>query len=198
VTHSVRRPDGSPAIVRGTTRVWVLTSVIALAAAAVWYSVLDLGVLRTSPQLPWWGLAVGFYVAGLAVVHLRFRTDAYSFSMGEIPLILGLFFAAPIQLAVGQLVGISAVYAFNRRLPPIKLAFNIAQFSLQGGLAVIVFRGIVALGDPLGMTGWLAAVAASLVATITATLLISRAIRAEGCHAEISCRFWRSVLWPVR
>lgn len=180
MTHSVRRPDGSPAIVRGTTRVWVLTSVIALAAAAVWYSVLDLGVLRTSPQLPWWGLAVGFYVAGLAVVHLRFRTDAYSFSMGEIPLILGLFFAAPIQLAVGQLVGISAVYAFNRRLPPIKLAFNIAQFSLQGGLAVIVFRGIVALGDPLGMTGWIAAVAASLVATITATLLISRAIRLTG------------------
>lgn len=180
MTHSVRRPDGSPAIVRGTTRVWVLTSVIALAAAAVWYSVLDLGVLRTSPQLPWWGLAVGFYVAGLAVVHLRFRTDAYSFSMGEIPLILGLFFAAPIQLAVGQLVGISAVYAFNRRLPPIKLAFNIAQFSLQGGLAVTVFRGIVALGDPLGMTGWIAAVAASLVATITATLLISRAIRLTG------------------
>lgn len=180
MTQSVRRPDGSPAVIRGTNRVWALSSVIALAAAAIWYSVLDLPVLRDSPQLSWWGLAIGFYVSELAVVHLRFRKDAHSFSMSEIPLVLGLFFAAPLHLAVGQLVGISVVYAFHRRLPPIKFTFNIAQFALQSGLAVTVFRGIVALGDPLGRVGWVAAVAAALVATITADLLINVAIRLTG------------------
>jgi signal transduction histidine kinase len=180
VTHSVRRPSGPSAAVRGTTKVWALTFIIGLTAVGIWYSVLDLPVLRTPPRLPWWGLAIGFYVAELAVVHLRFRKDAHSFSMSEIPLVLGLFFAAPLELAIGQLLGISAVYAFHRRLPPIKFTFNIAQFALQSALAVTVFRGIVALGDPLGTAGWVATVAASLVAVITADLLINLAIRLTG------------------
>ncbi|MDH3260613.1 MAG: ATP-binding protein [Acidimicrobiia bacterium] len=180
MTQTVRRPDGSPAVVRGTTKVWWMAAIIAGAAAAIWYSVLDLPVLRDSPQLPWWALAIGFYVSELAVVHLRFRKDAHSFSMSEIPLVLGLFFATPAHLALGQLVGTAAVYAFHRRLPPIKFAFNIAQFAFQGALAITVFRGIVALGDPLGMIGWLAAVSASLVAVIAADLLINVAIRLTG------------------
>lgn len=180
MTHTARRPDGPPVVVRGTTRVWWLTALIAMSAAAIWYSVFELPVLRDSPRLPWWGLAIGFYVAELAVVHLRFRKDAHSFSMSEIPLVLGLFFVSPLHLALAQLVGIAAVYALHRRLPPIKFAFNIAQFGLQGALAVTVFRGIVALGDPLGLIGWVAAVAASLVATIAADLLINVAIRLTG------------------
>ncbi len=173
-----RRPDGP--VVRGTTKVWALTSIIAAAAAAIWYSKLDLPALLDAPRLPWWGLAIGFHVAELAVVHLRFRKDAHSFSMSELPLVLGLFFAAPLHLVIGQLVGVSAVYAFHRRLPPIKLTFNIAQFALQSALAITVFRSIVSLGDPLGAAGWIGAVAASLAATVTADLLINLAIRLTG------------------
>ncbi len=180
MTQMVRRLTGSPPAMRGPTKVWWLTALIAAIAIAIWVSVIDLPVLRNSPLLPWWVLAIGFYVAELAVVHLRFRHDAHSFSMSEIPLVLGLFFASPGHLALGQLVGIAAVYVLHRRLPPVKFAFNIAQFGLQGALAVTVFRGIVALGDPLGVIGWLAAVAASLVATIAADLLINLAIRLTG------------------
>jgi signal transduction histidine kinase len=160
--------------------VWALTSVVALAALAIWLSVIDQAALLKSPELPWWGLAIGFYVAELAVVHLRFGKDAHSFSMSEIPLVLGLFFAAPLDLAAGQLLGLAAVYAVHRRLPPIKFAFNFAQFALQSALAITVFRGIVALGEPLGIAGWIAAVAASLAATICADLLINAAIHFTG------------------
>ncbi len=176
----VRRPHGSQVAVRGSTKVWVLSSIIALTAVGIWYSVADLPVLRSSPRLPWWSMAIGFYIAELAVVHLRFRKDAHSFSMSEIPLVLGLFFAAPLDLAIGHMAGIAAVYAFHRRLPPIKFTFNIAQFALQSAVAVTVFRGIVALGDPLGTAGWIAAVAASLAATVAADLLINLAIRLTG------------------
>ena len=180
MTQTVRRSSGSPPTVRGTTKVWGLTALIGLVAAGIWFSVLDLPILRATPVLPWWGLAIGFYVAELAVVHLRFRKDAHSFSMSEIPLVLGLFFATPANLVLGQMVGVAAVYAFHRRLPPVKFAFNIAQFGLQSALAITVFRGIVALGDPLGVIGWVAAVAAGLVATIAADLLINVAIRLTG------------------
>jgi signal transduction histidine kinase len=160
--------------------VWTLTSVVALAALAIWLSVIDQAALLKSPALPWWGLALGFYIAELAVVHLRFGKDAHSFSMSEIPLVLGLFFAAPLDLAAGQLLGLAAVYAIHRRLPPIKFAFNFAQFTLQSALAITVFRGIVALGEPLGIAGWIAAVAATLAATICADLLINAAIHFTG------------------
>ena len=180
VTKTTRRPNDSPAVHATSARVWWLTALVALTAAAVWYSVLDLPVLRSSPRLPWWGLAVGFYVAELAVVHLRFRKDAHSFSMGEIPLIIGLFFVSPINLVLAQMIGIATVYVVHRRLPAIKFAFNMAQFALQGALAITVFRGIVALGDPLGLVGWLAAVAAAIVATISADLLINAAVRLTG------------------
>lgn len=180
MTQTTRRPNGSPAVHATSARVWWLTALVALIAAAVWYSVLDLPALRSSPRLPWWGLAVGFYVAELAVVHLRFRKDAHSFSMSEIPLVIGLFFVSPVNLVLAQMIGIATVYVVHRRLPAIKFAFNMAQFALQGALAVTVFRGIVALGDPLGLVGWLAAVAASLVATISADLLINAAVRLTG------------------
>lgn len=181
MTQSARRSSAAATpVVSSTTKVWVLTSIIGLVALAIWWSVIDLPPLRGSPVLPWWGLAVGFYVAELAVVHLRFRKDAHSFSMSEIPLVMGLFFATPLHLGIGQIVGVAAVYAFHRKLPPIKFAFNMAQFSLQSALAITVFRGIVALGDPLGIAGWIAAVAASLAATICADLLINAAIHLTG------------------
>src|SRR5690349_16817985 len=40
----------------------------------------------------WWPLlALGFAASEVWVVHVHFRRDAHSFSMSEVPLVLGLF-----------------------------------------------------------------------------------------------------------
>jgi diguanylate cyclase (GGDEF)-like protein len=132
---------------------------------------LDYGV-----HLPWWGLALGFLAAERCVVHLHFRRSAHSFSLGDLPLVFGLLFATPIDLVIAGLVGPLLVLLIDRRLPAIKVVFNIAQFTLATCLAVILFHELAALVDGFGPLTWgFALVSAQLSAFVT-VLLIGAAI----------------------
>ena len=101
-------------------------------------------------HIPWWGLALGFLAAERCVVHLHFRRSAHSFSLGDLPLVFGLLFASPIDLVIAGLVGPIVVLLIDRRLPAIKVVFNIAQFTLTTCLAVIVFHTLAATVDGFG------------------------------------------------
>jgi diguanylate cyclase (GGDEF)-like protein len=164
----------------GNAQVWILTGIVALAAAVLTYAARDLPVIYPNLQLRWFHLAIGFFISELTVVHLRFRRDAHSFSMSEIPLVIGFFLVAPVELVIGQLVANAFVLTFNRRQPLIKLAFNLAQFALQTALAIAAFRAVVAVADPLGPAGWIGALAATITALTIADILINMAIRMTG------------------
>jgi diguanylate cyclase (GGDEF)-like protein len=153
---------------------------VTVAALAMVLWARDLTRIQDGLEIRWFHLAIAFFLSEVTVVHLRFRRDAHSFSMSEIPLVIGLFFVAPIELIVAQLVGNFLVLTFVRRQPLIKLAFNIAQFGLQTTLAIAAFRAITSLGDPLGPAGWFGAVAATITALTVADLLINTAIRTTG------------------
>lgn len=120
------------------------------------------------------------YLAELTVVHMRYHRHAQSFSMSEVPLVLGLFMTAPLGMLAAQLIGNAAALVINRRQPPVKLLFNLAQFGFQGALAIAVFRLIVDLGPPLGWAGWVAATLSMMIAIVVANILISTAIRISG------------------
>ncbi|MGH2675206.1 MAG: hypothetical protein ACRDH1_07330, partial [Actinomycetota bacterium] len=165
----------------GATKVWILTAAIAIAAVALYGAgVRKLATLGDAEWLPWPILAGLFYLAELTVVHFRFRRDAHSFSLSEVPLVLGLFFAAPAAMVPAQLLGSAVALTVHRRQPALKLAFNLVQFALQGALAVVVFRYVVALGDPLGPAGWVAALLATQVTLWVADALINAAIHLSG------------------
>jgi diguanylate cyclase (GGDEF)-like protein len=165
----------------GAARVWILNGLLGVAAATLYLVVVrHLHGLDSGPRLPWWALATMFYVAEVCVVHLRYRRDAYSFSMSELPLVLGLFFAGPAALVPAQVLGSAAALTLHRRQPLFKLAFNLGQFSLQACLATIVFHFTIALGDPLGPVGWVAALLATQTSVWVAAALISGAIRLSG------------------
>ncbi|MDH3471165.1 MAG: EAL domain-containing protein [Acidimicrobiia bacterium] len=161
-------------------RVWLLTAATFTIAIGITVGVASIDPINAPVRLRWWMLAPIVYLSELTVVHLRFRRDAHSFSMSELPLVAGLFFASPVELLVAQFVGNAAALAFNRRQPPVKLAFNLSQFSLQAGVAILIFRGVVALGAPNEWPGWVAALAATMAALALATGLISIVIRLSG------------------
>jgi signal transduction histidine kinase len=170
--------------IHGPVAVWVLST--ATLAIALWFTFLvrRLGPLNTIAAgegftLQWWMLAPAFALAEAAVVHLKFRKDAHSFSMSEIPLVLGLFFAAPVHLVVGQLVGNLVILTFGRKQRAIKLAFNIAQFALQTTVAVVIFRAIAG-SSGFRPIGWLAAYVAAFAALFVADALINAAITFTG------------------
>jgi diguanylate cyclase (GGDEF)-like protein len=158
--------------IRGLSNVWWLNALLTLAAVVVFMAFArDLEPFGT-PHLSWWALAPAFFVAERCVVHLHFRRNAHSFSLGDIPLVLGLLFASPAGLLFGGLLGNLATLSLDRRLPPIKLVFNLAQFAVAATLATVVAHGLVpnphGLDDPWLWTAVLLATELSALITVLA------------------------------
>ena len=80
---------------------------------------------------------------------------------------LGLYLLSPGSLVLALLLGAGLALAYHRRQRPVKLVFNLAQFALSTSVAVLVYHAISSFGDSYGVSGWSAAIAA----TITASLL---------------------------
>jgi signal transduction histidine kinase len=155
----------------------MLTTLLAACAAGVWLVVRDVpSPLVAGPAVPWWLLAIGFGVAEVFVLHLRIARHAHSFSLSEIPLVLGVAFVSPGALVVSQMLGIGVALAVHRRQKPLRLAFNMAQRSLTALLAF----GIVAAGSSFlgpGWTAfWVAAFVATLLTDVIGAFLINAAI----------------------
>jgi diguanylate cyclase (GGDEF)-like protein len=123
-----------------------------------------------------WIVAVMFLVAEVSVVHVVFRRESYSFSLSEIPLVLGLFFLVPSHLVAAQLVGSGLALALRRRQPPMKLCFNLAHMALETCLAAAVLRALDSSPNPLTLRTATAAIAATMAAAAVSALCICVAI----------------------
>jgi signal transduction histidine kinase len=157
--------------------VWLLTAAIALVALASLPLVsADRPVVAGGPSIPWWVLAVGFGVAEVFVMHLRIARHAHSFSLSELPLVVGLALASPTDIVLAQAVGVALVLAVHRRQKPIRLAFNIGQRSLTAVLAIAVFAGLTGVAGRGWVGIWVAAFAAMLLSDVVAAILINAAI----------------------
>ncbi len=168
-------------LLSGPQRVWVLVVLMAAAGGGLGQWMTDLSPLPEARyHVPWYSLAVMVYLAEITVVHLRFHRHAHSFSMSEVPLVIGLFCSAPWELLAAQLIGNAAALMINRRQPPLKLAFNLTMFTLEAALAVALFRFVLLFGSPLGAAGWIGSIVATQVAVIVANVLINFAIRLSG------------------
>ncbi len=145
--------------------------------------------LLDSPLLPWWILAPAFAATELIVLHIQVRREAQTVSVSELPLVLGLFFAAPIALVVGRFLGSAAVLVLHRRSSPLKTLFNLALVTAETTVAVWVFRLVAAADVPLPVD-WLAAyggvLLANAVSIVTIGLVI--AVYEGGLHPRALLR----------
>jgi diguanylate cyclase (GGDEF)-like protein len=153
--------------------------ILALAGvAALGWAALLVGMPRVpSPvAIPWPLLAVGFAIAEIFVMHLEFRSDSHSFSLNEVPLVLGLFFVSPAELILAQALGAGFALAVHRRQPVVKLAFNVANAAVGTIAALVIFHGafgfsalFLAAPDVVGPVGW----TATLLAVVAADQLVA-------------------------
>lgn len=178
---AIRRSLGR---VPSAARVWSLTTALCITTTVLWFGLRDVAVpLVHGPSLPGWLLAIGFGVAEVFVMHLRIARHAHSFSLSEIPLVLGLAFVSPGTLVCAQAVGIGIALAVHRRQKPLRVAFNIAQRSVT---ALAAFA-IVAFGRTLLGSGWvpvwISVFAATLLSDFVGAVLINAAISlSEGSN----------------
>ncbi|MEA2506549.1 MAG: hypothetical protein QOH48_1167 [Actinomycetota bacterium] len=192
-TEKERQPRLSLLRIPGSGRVWLLNTLLIAAAAFLYW-----GVVRTLPlhphlqpsglHIPWWALAVLFYLSEIYVVHFQFRREAQSISLSEIPLVLGLFFSSPEGLILAQVLGAAVALAYHRRQSILKLSFNTASLTLGTTAATVVFRTIAALGNPLGPAGWIAVFTATLLASALGLLTIFGAIALSEGKIQLNAR----------
>src|SRR5689334_12032575 len=87
-----RRGEGALSLVVAVGAVLVAGAVVA------WLHLWALPAASDDVHVTWWQLMIMFAVAELFVLHVQVRREAQTVSLSEIPLVLGLFFAAPHSL----------------------------------------------------------------------------------------------------
>ena len=164
-------------------RVWLFIAAVAAASGGIWaFNFVGFGpfAVRGGSALPWWALAIVFYLAETWVVHLQFRKQAHTLSLIEVGLVFGLFFASPAALLTAQVVGSALALSLHRRQKPVKFAFNLAELSLCTGIAFAIFHSLGGVGGT-NEHSWLAALLAAAGAHTVGIFLVFFVIAvAEG------------------
>src|SRR5829696_2257880 len=132
--------------IRGINRVWLLNLAIAVGAGALIAGPVEGYDAIAEPELPWWLLAGIVAATERWPVHLEFRRSAHSFSLTDVPVTLALIFCSG-TAGVAAIAAGSAVALLLRRLPAVKVAFNLAQHTLSVALGFVVVH-VIAGGVP--------------------------------------------------
>ena len=120
-----------------------------------------------------------FALAESCVVHVYVDRQARTFSLSEIPLVLGLVYLSPIALVAARLIGSATALTTVRRQPFTKLVFNLSYFLLDTCVAVLVYRAVLGIASPFEARGWVAAFAATGTSLCLGAVAVSLVIAAS-------------------
>ena len=160
----------------GRVGVWHLNAALAALAVGLYFAVRPFDAVPTPFEIPVWAFVVMFFVTDACMLHLHFRRDAHSFTLAEIPLVLGLFFIDPATLIGARLLGAVPALLLVRRQAPVKLVFNLALFIVDACLAVLIFRALAEAGGALATPNLIAVFAATGCTSVLSMLFIFSAI----------------------
>ncbi len=128
-------PETQPKASSGNVaRIWVLNVALSLVAGAIYV----IGIAPLPHKTPATIFLIAVFVATFAAsewwrVFIHFRQEAQSFSLSEIPLVIGVFVFAgdPGALVLVRVLGAAIGFGLLRRQDPMKLLFNLASFALE-------------------------------------------------------------------
>src|ERR1019366_642683 len=139
-------PENPPAARAGSLApIWVLNVGMTLVAAAVYVvAVAPLGGVTNGTILRIAALVVAFAAGEWWRVFIHFRQEAQSFSLSEIPLVVGVFALTgdPGALVLARVLGAAIGLGLLRRHEPMKLIFNLASFALETETVILLAHQI--------------------------------------------------------
>ncbi len=172
----------SPSSMRSAqVRVAIVAGLVAGAAALL--SVLLLPHMRPfgAPyHVPWWLVALGFFIADWKVLHVHFRRETHVFTMIEVPVVAGLFLLAPAEYLLAAVTGGGLGLLVTGRGSWLKMAYNLALAALIGIVILAIFQLFTDHTPPPSLADWVAAVLATLAAAVLAAILTATVITASG------------------
>jgi PAS domain S-box-containing protein len=161
-------PEAEPERRRG---LHAYVTAVAVAAVAATYAVARYDA--NPPGRVYWltlpPLVVVIVLAELLVVRFRYGDDVDGVTLVEAAL-APLLFAFPGVAVVGTVAGVQLVTALVRRMPPVKIAFNVAQWTLAAAAGAAVIAR-VSVG-----TGITSANAAAVGAALVAVWAVNNAL----------------------
>ena len=168
----------------GKARVWLLVLMLFGVAAALSVVIgtrASVAVATTlSPTILAVLVVAAFALAERASVHIRIGRHAFTLTLNEIPLVVGLFLCPPTVFIIARVVGALLPLTWRNRRSPHKLAFNIGLYWLEACVAVLVWHLLLGGAGTLGPRVWLAAGVSVVVTDVVGALLIAAAIKADG------------------
>jgi diguanylate cyclase (GGDEF)-like protein len=167
-SHAIR------SALRRVHRVWWLNVAIAVAAFALADTVAGYTAIA-QPHIPWWGLAIAIAICERWPVDLEFQRSKHSFSLTDIPIVLGLIFATGADAMFGLVLG-TAIAMLGRRLPLIKFVFNIVQFLLAVALGALMIHVLAGADPSFGPRVWVGALLGLQAGGVVTVLLLAAVI----------------------
>jgi len=156
--------------------IWVLTATLAALGAGLNYQASSYDAVTASGGPPIIILLATFVVAEICVVHITLHRQAHTCSLSEIPIVIGLVFLTPTGLLSLRLLGSGIALFVVRRQSVTKALFNLSWFSVEIGLAVLVYRSVLDDASPVGPRGWLAATSGAITAVAVGAVAIMLAM----------------------
>ncbi len=163
----------------GVRAVWALNVVIVAAFAALFVPLVRHYPAVHPDLVPWWVLAAAIAFTERFPVHLEFRRSAHSFSLTDVPVALVLLFN-PGDLGVLAIVTGGLVALTLRRLPPVKVAFNVAQFACATTLAYVVVHLIAGPDPTFGPRAWIGVLVGIHIGGLLTMLLMGTVMSLVG------------------
>ncbi len=125
------------------------------------------------------------------VIEVYFRQERHSFSLSEVPAVLGIFYLSPLEYLVALAVGSGLALALATDQSPLKILFNLANNLFIGVLALVIFNAFANAGPIPGAADWIAILVAMIVASAVGAVTIAAAITlSAGRRNSRSCRRW--------
>ncbi|MGB9376191.1 MAG: bifunctional diguanylate cyclase/phosphodiesterase [Mycobacteriales bacterium] len=152
---------GAPLSGPGVRLALFSASLTAAGLALLWLMPSRTFAMTHSPIAAAIAITVLFVVAESSQIHVAVRDQAFSVSLSEFPLVLGLFLLPAPWLLLAWLIG-AASADVARRTAPSKTLFNLGLITAEVGAAELLFRSL-APGAGLESRDWAVAYLAMLV-----------------------------------
>ncbi|MDQ6847774.1 MAG: EAL domain-containing protein [Candidatus Dormibacteraeota bacterium] len=163
-------------------RTWLFNAL--LVTIAIGFYLTTVGTVKLAApavQVPWILLAFLFCAAEAWRVYVHLRRNAISFSLSELPLVLGLYFASPSALISTRMAGALVALVLIRRYSPIKVIFNLAMQALEAEVALWLLSLLEPTRDLDDLRSWAIVVGITAAVAVLGFTLTASVIRlAEG------------------
>lgn len=171
----VHSPAAGLIAVAARHRVWLLAAMLAVASALVFVLLILPLPAYDEDGLPWLFFVVAYACAAAVTLRVTALGEVAAFTLAEIPLVIGFYYALPSDLILSQLAGVALALLLTRRQTWVDAVISMGVATLATSTAFIVFLTFAPTGLEAVLASWLASFAAA-VAMVAVMLAASAAV----------------------